>query len=71
MAYASEIILAQASLADRFVSLFAGWNEDRSARQAYRLTVKELNSLSDRELNDLGIGRGSIRLIARMAVYGN
>jgi uncharacterized protein YjiS (DUF1127 family) len=71
MAHASEIILAHASLADRFVSLIAGWKDDYATRKAYRQTVKELSELSDRELNDLGIGRGSIRLIARMAVYGN
>lgn len=30
----------------------------------YSRTVRELSSLSDRELNDLGISRGSIRGIA-------
>ncbi|SPF75909.1 hypothetical protein ALP8811_00904 [Aliiroseovarius pelagivivens] len=71
MAHASEIILAHAGLADRFVALLARWKDEYIARQAYRQTVKELNALSDVELNDLGISRGSIRLIARMAVYGN
>lgn len=33
----------------------------------YRNTVAELNSLSTRELNDLGIGRANIREIARKA----
>lgn len=31
----------------------------------YTKTVNELNRLSDRELNDLGINRGSIKEIAR------
>lgn len=31
----------------------------------YRRTVRELDSLSDRDLNDLGIGRADIRRVAR------
>ncbi len=31
----------------------------------YRRTVNELNSLTNRELNDLGINRGDIPFIAR------
>jgi uncharacterized protein YjiS (DUF1127 family) len=34
----------------------------------YRETVRELESLDDRELSDLGIGRQDIRDIARQAV---
>lgn len=71
MAHTSEINLAEASLADRFIALIAGWKETYATRQIYRQTVKELNGLTDRELSDLGIGRSSIRFIARMAVYGN
>jgi uncharacterized protein YjiS (DUF1127 family) len=33
----------------------------------YRKTVRELESLSERELSDLGIGRTDIRDIARHA----
>ncbi|WP_417581619.1 DUF1127 domain-containing protein [Pelagibacterium sp.] len=32
---------------------------------AYQQTVRELNSLGNRELNDLGISRGDIERIAR------
>lgn len=71
MAHASEIILAHASLADRFVAAFARWKDTYATRRVYRKTVRELNELSDRELIDLGISRSSIRLVARMAVYGN
>lgn len=39
---------------------FAQW-------RSYRNTVSELNSLSNRELDDLGIGRGDIKRIARQA----
>jgi len=31
----------------------------------YRRTVSELNSLSNRELDDLGINRGDINFVAR------
>ncbi|WP_127523735.1 DUF1127 domain-containing protein [Mesorhizobium sp. Z1-4] len=34
----------------------------------YRDTVNELNRLSSRELNDLGINRGDIPFVARRSV---
>jgi len=34
----------------------------------YRQTVTELGRMSDRELSDLGIGRGDIPYVARNAV---
>lgn len=34
----------------------------------YRETVTELGRMTDRELSDLGIGRGEIRQVARTAV---
>lgn len=37
---------------------------------AYRATYDELNQLSDRELNDLGLSRLNVRDIAHEAVYG-
>jgi uncharacterized protein YjiS (DUF1127 family) len=36
-----------------------------SAWRKYRQTVNELNRMSDRELADLGIGRGEIASVAR------
>ncbi|HLS58923.1 MAG TPA: DUF1127 domain-containing protein [Paracoccaceae bacterium] len=36
----------------------------------YRATVKELETLSDRDLKDIGINRWKIREVARAAVYG-
>lgn len=38
------------------------------AWRRYRVSVRELSRLSDRELNDLGIGRGDIEYVARKAV---
>jgi uncharacterized protein YjiS (DUF1127 family) len=45
-------------------SLSESWSRFRS----YRRTVSELNALDDRELADLGIGRGDISRLAREAV---
>lgn len=39
-----------------------------SSWRKYRETVNELGRMSDRELNDLGIGRADIRRVARTAV---
>lgn len=36
----------------------------------YRATVNELNKLTVRELNDLGINRGDIPFVARRASRG-
>ncbi|MBY3155526.1 DUF1127 domain-containing protein [Rhizobium laguerreae] len=44
-------------------------NKIRNYRQ-YSQTVRELGRLSDRELNDLGIGRSEIRGVARSGVAG-
>jgi uncharacterized protein YjiS (DUF1127 family) len=42
------------------------WHDHR----AYRATLGELQALSDRELDDAGLGRGDLARIAREAVYG-
>jgi uncharacterized protein YjiS (DUF1127 family) len=36
--------------------------------QAYQDTVRQLEALDDRELDDLGINRGDIERVARTAV---
>ena len=52
-------------LVERFNTL-----RDRMARRAtYRITVAELNSLSCRDLADLGIHRSAIKGIAVAAAY--
>jgi uncharacterized protein YjiS (DUF1127 family) len=45
--------------------------EKLSAWRRYRVSVRELSRLSDRELSDLGIGRGDIEFVARKAVRVN
>ena len=45
------------------MNLFRSYNNWRR----YRETVNELNQLSSRELNDLGISRADIPFVARQA----
>jgi uncharacterized protein YjiS (DUF1127 family) len=61
---------SRAGLADRFAAFLAGLNESRRRYGVYRQTQRELNTLTDRELGDLGIYRGEIDAIARDAAYG-
>lgn len=57
--------------------LFSGLNafvsnmiEAASQYSQYRKTIRELGTLSSRELHDLGLNRSAIKSIAREAVYG-
>ncbi|WP_424927427.1 DUF1127 domain-containing protein [Amaricoccus tamworthensis] len=68
MAYASHTatettLIKGQGFVERLVKAFADYRE-------YSRTYNELNSLSDRELQDLGISRVSIRDVAYGAVYG-
>ena len=40
-------------------------------RAIYRTTFAELDALSDRDLNDLGLARHNIRTVAHDAAYGD
>ncbi|WP_374372628.1 DUF1127 domain-containing protein [Tabrizicola sp.] len=70
MAYVTTTPVARKGFADRlaFVKdvVLAAINQ----RRVYTRTVAELNSLTDRELSDLGISRLGITEIAREAAYG-
>ena len=46
-------------------SWFKNLNQKLQARRLERQTFVQLQNLSDRELNDLGIGRSDIRSIAK------
>ncbi|AUH35391.1 hypothetical protein CUV01_11325 [Paracoccus tegillarcae] len=48
----------------------AGMQENRARNAVYRQTIRELNSLTERDLSDLGIHRSMIRRIALEAAYG-
>lgn len=70
MAHATEILLARAGIVDRIAVRFADWKERLELYAGYRTTVRELSALTDAELMDLGLNRGSIRHVAKMATYG-
>lgn len=61
---------ARLGLADRIASLVKMAQDSRRRNAVYRQTVYELNQLTERELNDLGIHRSMIATVAREAANG-
>jgi uncharacterized protein YjiS (DUF1127 family) len=70
MAYVNTSRIARKGFADRLVVAKDAVLAAISQRRVYLRTVAELNSLTDRELTDLGISRLAIPEIAREAAYG-
>ena len=72
MAYTTDLRTGAAnrSLRDRATGLFALLAERRAKHGVYRTTVNELQSLTDRDLADLGLHRSEIRRVALEAAYG-
>lgn len=54
----------------RVRAAFEQFQEKRELRAKYAQTVRELSSMSTRELDDIGVDRYDIRRIANMHVYG-
>ncbi len=53
-----------------FTGAFDGLRTRYGQYMTYRRTVRELSSLSDRALSDLGLSRSMIKGLAREAAYG-
>lgn len=70
MAYAITTHIDRKGFLDRLAGLKAIVLTAIQQRRVYDRTVMELNSLSDRDLTDLGISRLGIADIAREAAYG-
>ncbi len=66
----NTIIRTNATLVDRISAFFAGLNENRRRYGIYRQTLRELDGLSDRDLNDLGLHRAEVERVALEAAYG-
>ena len=64
MAYAHTTQTAGFNLAEKFAAFSANWKLNRARRAVFNTTFNELNALSDRELNDIGLGRSDIRQVA-------
>ncbi len=58
------------ALADRFRKAIATFRANRARRAVYLTTLRELQSLSNRDLDDLGISRHNIDEIAWAHAYG-
>jgi uncharacterized protein YjiS (DUF1127 family) len=70
MTYSTYTGFAGFSLGQRFAAFRADMAENAAKRKAYRTTLAELESLSNRDLSDLGISRSAIKSVAFEAAYG-
>lgn len=70
MAFVTTTPIARKGFADRLAFVKDVVLASINQRRVYTRTVAELNSLTDRELADLGISRLGITDIAREAAYG-
>lgn len=70
MAYVNSTTISRRGFFDRFSSVKDIVLTAIRQRRIYERTVAELNNLTDRELNDLGISRFSIPELARESAYG-
>ncbi len=70
MAYLHTTRVARKGLMDRVLMLKDQLAAALRQRKIYAQTVAELESLTDRELADLGISRLAISDVAREAAYG-
>ncbi len=71
MSVLTETFFAGTSLTERFSAIRAQLSEKAAKRKVYRTTLSELESLSTRDLADLGLSRSMIKGIAYEAAYGN
>ena len=68
MAYATDLRTGPHGLvSDRLHAILDSFRKARAQRRVYRQTLDELNSLSPRERDDLGISTAEIPFIARQA----
>lgn len=72
MAYVAHanVAHAESNLRSRFMTAIQRMQESRARRAVYRQTVRELNALTNRDLNDLGINRSMIHGLAHEAAFG-
>jgi uncharacterized protein YjiS (DUF1127 family) len=70
MAYVNSTTMSRRGFFDRLSSVKDIVLTAIRQRRIYERTVVELNNLTDRELNDLGISRFSIPELARESAYG-
>ena len=69
MAYVNSSRSVSVSFSDRFSAIVKVVMDLIERRKVYARTVFELQSLSDRDLSDLGLSREAIADVAREAAY--
>jgi len=69
MAFTNDISTFEAGLVNKMWASLKTARERAAQRRAFRHTLEELQALSQRELDDMGIHRSMIHEIARDAVY--
>ncbi|WP_324752617.1 DUF1127 domain-containing protein [Roseovarius sp. Pro17] len=70
MSYASNSHAVRPSAIQTLSAMLGNMKHKFVQRRSYRQTVNALSHLSDHELTDLGLSRGSIHADAWHAVYG-
>jgi uncharacterized protein YjiS (DUF1127 family) len=70
MAYVSSNRTTTLGFVDRLAEIRKDLAEAWRAHRVYRQTLRELQALSLRELNDLGLNPSTLRTVALEAAYG-
>lgn len=71
MAYASSTQVIGFAIGNRIASLRSRIADALARRKVYRTTLAELNSLTSRDLADLGLNRSMVQSVAFQAAYEN
>ncbi len=70
MAYVINAPMATANPVAKLTKLFAAFRASMAKQRVYYATLRELESLSKRELDDIGISSEQISEIARQGAFG-
>ena len=70
MAIVNDVQSGAHGLIGRVTGSWKNLQESRQRRRVFVQTLRELNALSTRELDDLGINRTMITRVAHEAAYG-
>lgn len=70
MTYNTDTTFAGSAFGQRFASIRAEWADKAAKRKVFRETLAELQSLSNRDLADLGLNASTLRSVAHEAAYG-
>lgn len=62
---------ASVGILGRLAALYGDLKAAANRRATYRHTVAVLSAMTDRDLSDIGIARGSIAEVARETAYQN